>query len=185
VPALIGGNVLLETGRTFDVIRPDRADGPKVHSVVSCGPSEAAAAVDAAAAALPAWKATSFTERRNIFLKAADLLRQRAEEYTKLTAAETPLDLAFAGFEIGGLAIPQLEETAAVITQALKGEFPRIDASGKRELIQREPYGVVLGIVSLPERVALGDPCLMPTTSAPYPHSHPGTHLSSWPFELS
>lgn len=148
VPAIIGGEVLQKSASTFDVIRPERGSDHKVHSVVSCSPEDAVAAVDAAAKAFPAWKATSFSDRRKVFLKAADLLSQRIEEYTKLTVEETCLDLSFAGFELAQLAVPGLEETAAVISTALRGDFPRVDQTGKRDLIQREPFGVVLGIVS-------------------------------------
>lgn len=150
VPSLVGGDLLVgSTSDFFDVIRPEK--GPanqKVHSVVGCTPDDATAAVDAAAAAFPAWKATPYEERRKVFLRASELLQQRAQEYAQLTVEETCLDLSFATFEILNLAVPGLEETAAVITTALRGEFPRLHESGRRELIQREPYGVVVGIVS-------------------------------------
>lgn len=148
VPAIIGSEVLKSSATTFDVVRPERGTDSKVHSVVSCSVEDAVAAVDAAARAFPSWKAMSFSDRRKILLRAADLLSQRIEEYTKLTAEETCLDLSFANFELTQLALPGLEETAAVISSALQGKFPKTELSGRRELIQREPFGVVLGIVS-------------------------------------
>lgn len=185
VPALIGGEPLTNSKTTFDVHRPERgANESNVHTVISCSVDDAKKAVDAAAAALPAWKATSFSERRNIFLKAADLLRGRIDEYVKVTTGETCLDVAFSSFELANLAVPGLEETAAVISTALRGEFPRIDATGRRELIQREPFGVVLGIApwnapfflalrAILNPLAAGNTCVLKTSE-----NSPRTHLA-------
>ncbi|PWN26099.1 aldehyde dehydrogenase [Jaminaea rosea] len=184
VPALIGGEPLTSSKTLFDVVRPERGDSAKVHSVVSCSVDDANRAVDAAAKALPSWKSTSFPERRAIFLKAADLLRGRIDEYVKLTTDETCLDLSFSGFELAHLAVPGLEETAAVISTALRGEFPRLDGSGRRELIQREPFGVVLGIApwnapfflalrAILNPLAAGNTCILKTSE-----NSPRTHLA-------
>lgn len=184
VPALIGGEPLLSSPTTFDVSRPERGADSKVHTVVSCSVQDAKQAADAAAQAFPAWKATSFSDRRKIFLKAASLLTDRLEEYTNLTVEETCLDLSFAGFELANLAVPGLEETASVISSALKGEFPRIDATGRRELIQREPFGVVLGIApwnapfflalrAILNPLAAGNTCILKTSE-----NAPRTHLA-------
>ncbi|CAO1634429.1 unnamed protein product [Parajaminaea phylloscopi] len=185
VPAIIGGEVLRSSATTFDVVRPERAPNSKVHSVVSCSVEDAVSAVEAAAKAFPAWKATSFSERRKIFNRAAELLSQRADEYKQLTVEETCLDLSFADFEINQLGVPGLEETGAVISSALTGEFlPRTDASGRRELIQREPFGVVLGIApwnapfflalrAILNPLAAGNTCILKTSE-----NSPRTHLA-------
>ncbi|CAO1635968.1 unnamed protein product [Sympodiomycopsis kandeliae] len=151
VPAIIGDQVLTQpsstsSSSTFDVVRPERGSESKIHSVVSCTPEQAGQAVDAAWKTFPSWKATPLEERRKVFWKAAELLRERSQEYAQLTVEETCLDIAFATFEILNLAIPGLEETGAVLTSALRGEFPTAHANGRRELITREPYGVVVGI---------------------------------------
>lgn len=50
---------------------------------------QALTAVDSAAKALPAWKATSPFARRAIFLKALSLLEERKDEFIQLAISET------------------------------------------------------------------------------------------------
>ena len=52
-------------------------------------PADAVAAVEAAAAAFPAWAATGPGERRALLMKAAHALEARAEAFTAAMAAET------------------------------------------------------------------------------------------------
>ncbi len=49
-------------------------------TVAAAGPEDATRAVDAAAAAFDAWAATTPTDRRRLFLRAADALEARASE---------------------------------------------------------------------------------------------------------
>ncbi|AYF75794.1 L-glutamate gamma-semialdehyde dehydrogenase [Nocardia yunnanensis] len=73
IPHVIAGRERRGTGEVVNVVQPHR------HSQVlgSITPAEAqdtAAAIEAAAAAAPGWRALSFDERAAVFLRAADLL---------------------------------------------------------------------------------------------------------------
>ena len=90
--AVIGGEHRRPSGPAFDVVAPfdhGRVLGRSAHS----GTPEATAAVDAAAAAAPAWRALSFDDRAAILLRAADLLtgpwRSRINAATMLGQAKT------------------------------------------------------------------------------------------------
>ncbi len=74
-------------GKTFDKKNPYTGG---VASHVAAGKREdARRAIDAAAAAFPAWSATPPAVRRSLFLKAADVLERRMPEIAKITAEET------------------------------------------------------------------------------------------------
>lgn len=144
VPSILGDQILTSSSHHFAVTR---AESGEIHQVVGCSVEQAVQAADVAAKALPEWKKTSYSQRSKIFLRAAEILKERAEEFININVEEGCLDLGFANFELHNLAVAHLEDTAATVSAALKGEFPRIDTeSGRRELIQREPFGVVLGI---------------------------------------
>ncbi len=73
LPMTIGGRAVMGGGRRFDVVEPHarrhvlgRARGASV--------ADARAAVDAALAAAPGWRALSFDDRAAVFLRAAELL---------------------------------------------------------------------------------------------------------------
>lgn len=87
VPCLIN-NKAHTTSKTYDVVDPH--DPSKVlHKVYAASAADADAAIKAAWAAFPAWRKTPATERRRIFLKAADILRTRTNKFVELEMAET------------------------------------------------------------------------------------------------
>lgn len=65
---------------------------------------------------------TPVTERRDIFIKAAAILKARTPEFAKVEFEETTSTQMWAGFECG-LAVESIEEVAAVATAALRGEI--------------------------------------------------------------
>ena len=74
-------------GKTYDKKNPYTGG---IASHVAAGKREdARRAIDAAAAAFPAWSATPPAVRRSLFLKAADILERRMPEIAKITAEET------------------------------------------------------------------------------------------------
>ncbi|MEK8142849.1 aldehyde dehydrogenase family protein [Streptomyces sp. M10(2022)] len=75
-----------EDGATFEVTDP--ADGSPVAAVADCGAERAAAAVDAAEAALPGWRAMPAHERAAVLRRAAALLTERAGEIGSLMTRE-------------------------------------------------------------------------------------------------
>ncbi|WP_342801364.1 L-glutamate gamma-semialdehyde dehydrogenase [Nocardia sp. No.11] len=84
---VIGGRHLRGDGPSFEVVQPHRHTAVlgTLHDATA---AEAAAAVEAADAAAPAWQAMSFDDRAAIFLRAADLLagpwRERISAATML-----------------------------------------------------------------------------------------------------
>ncbi|WP_181697401.1 L-glutamate gamma-semialdehyde dehydrogenase [Nocardia sp. GTS18] len=90
---VIGGRHLPGDGPVFEVVQPHR------HSAVlgtlhDATAAEAAAAVEAAAEAAPAWRAMSFDDRASVFLRAADLLagpwREKICAATMLGQSKSP-----------------------------------------------------------------------------------------------
>lgn len=116
---------------------------------------------------------SSVIERRNIFLRAAKILRERIQEFAGVEFHETTSSQMWSGFEITLAAdsyvatcsrelcrpkhcsvyhslttrvcCDSIEETAATATLALRGEIATTDHN-QRAYIERCPYGVVLGI---------------------------------------
>lgn len=98
VPCFVGGEVL-RTEKTYALNDPH--NGHKLYDVSAASVQDALKAVEAAEAALPAWKASSPTERRAIFLRAASILRGRIQELADLEFRETTSSSGWSAFEAG------------------------------------------------------------------------------------
>ncbi len=95
----IGGAWQIPTsGRTQDNINP--ATGGSIGQVVVSGPAEVEAAVAAARAAAPAWRALPAPKRGEILFRAATILRQRKDEVARGLTLEEGKSLADAGGEV-------------------------------------------------------------------------------------
>ena len=117
-------------------------------------PADAVAAVEAAAAAFPAWAATGPGERRALLMKAAHALEARAEAFTAAMVAETGASAIWAGFNVH-LAAGMLLEAAALTTR-IEGSILPSDVPGSVAMAVRQPAGVVLGIAPWNAPVILG-----------------------------
>ncbi|MEO3799498.1 NAD-dependent succinate-semialdehyde dehydrogenase [Nonomuraea sp. B1E8] len=141
--ALIGGSWhAAPDGRTFTVHDP--ATGAAIAEVADCGPELAGRAVDAAAAALPLWRALPAHERALLMRRAADELAGRAEAIGATMTAEQGKPLAEAVAEVRSGADHLLwaaEEARRVYGQTVPGA-----AEGNRIWLMPEPVGVVAGI---------------------------------------
>ncbi|MEV0431976.1 L-glutamate gamma-semialdehyde dehydrogenase [Nocardia sp. NPDC050413] len=90
---VIGGRHLRGDGPVFEVVQPHRHSAVlgTLHDATS---AEAAAAVEAATEAAPAWRAMSFDDRASVFLRAADLLagpwREKICAATMLGQSKSP-----------------------------------------------------------------------------------------------
>lgn len=84
LPHIIGGRHSTGDGTRIDVVQPHR-HAATLGTLTNADHSQAAAAVEAAAAAKDSWAATPFDERAAVFLRAADLLAGPWRE--KLVAA--------------------------------------------------------------------------------------------------
>ena len=86
VPLIIGGQEVFGP-QTFTVTNP--ASGEEIWEAAGASVKEATQAVEAAAAAFPAWSKAKPAVRRDIFLKASQLFDERYEEFKGYQAAET------------------------------------------------------------------------------------------------
>jgi acyl-CoA reductase-like NAD-dependent aldehyde dehydrogenase len=141
LPLIINGKEV-ETTKHFPVISPGTA------KIIWNGPAatreQAVSAVEAASSAFRTWSNTGVEQRRQILLKAADLVESRVEELAGYMNDETAADGHFAAMTIQGSA-HLLREIAGRITSALTGSVP-IFSEGSQAIIVKEPYGVVLAI---------------------------------------
>ncbi len=102
VNLLVGGkDVSASSGATFE--RRNPLSGTAVSLAAAATASDAHAAVDAAAAAFPAWSALGPGERRARLNAAADALEARARQLAEAMCAETGATAAWAE-ELGGKA---------------------------------------------------------------------------------
>ncbi|SCZ87932.1 BZ3500_MvSof-1268-A1-R1_Chr2-3g05400 [Microbotryum saponariae] len=142
VPCYVDGK-LFHGSSQYEVLDPH--DNSKVlHQVSSITVDDVPKILETSARAFKTWKKTPVTERRNIFLKAAALLKERQGDYAAVEVAETTSGPGWAGFEVF-MGIDSIEEAAASATLALRGEIATTEA-GKRAYISRCPYGVVFAM---------------------------------------
>src|SRR6201996_5559498 len=128
--------------RLFDDLNPFTG---KVMARIPAGTrADAARAVDAAAAAFPAWAAMPPAEKQTLSLKAADIVERRAGEIKTLLAEETGCAGGFAGFQV--LTATRLLRQAANWGYLPAGEVIRSDMPDTFALALRKPLGVVAGI---------------------------------------
>ena len=85
-------------GRTQDNVNP--ATGAVLGQVVVSGKADAEAAVAAAKAALPAWRAMPAPKRGEILFRASNILRRRKDEVARALTLEEGKSLADAGGEV-------------------------------------------------------------------------------------
>ena len=173
---LIGGkSVPASSGQLADDICP--WDGEIYARVAAGTPPDITRAADAAEAAFPAWSTMGAFERREIFLKAADVMAQRGEEAITALARETGASRLFSEFNLA-FCIQVLREAAAAITRPM-GELLPTSIPGAYSIAQRIPFGVVgaispwnaplvLGIRSIAIPLAVGNTVVMkPSEDAP------------------
>jgi acyl-CoA reductase-like NAD-dependent aldehyde dehydrogenase len=126
-------------GQTFDDLEP--FTGSVYAKVAAGGREEARLAVEAAAAAFPAWAATTPAERAKLLFKAAEIVKRRRAEIAEVLALETGSTISFATF--------QQDLVAATIEQAAgwvylpKGEVLATNVPGLHSIGVRRPLGVV------------------------------------------
>ena len=150
---LIGdAEVAAAGGETFE--RRNPVSSHVASRAAAAQPSDAVAAVEAAAAAFEAWSQTGPNQRRTLLLKAADLLASRADAFAGAMQAEIGATRAWAGFNVM-LAAGILREAAALTTH-IKGQTIPSDKPGCVAMSFREPAGVCVGIAPWNAPVILG-----------------------------
>jgi acyl-CoA reductase-like NAD-dependent aldehyde dehydrogenase len=126
-------------GATFDDLNP--YTGEVVATVAAGGRQDARRAVEAAAAAFPAWSQAPPAQRQRIFLAAADLLERRGDEVVGLLARETGSTFGFGMFQLQF--VPGLLRQAAGLAYRPIGEVIPSDLPGAFAMGIRRPVGVV------------------------------------------
>ena len=141
VPFVIDGEPFYPDKR-FDIRSP--TTGQVLHQCGGASPEEALRAVDAAAEALGTWRETPPQERRDLFLRAADIMNQRRDELMQYHRDETGTDADWAAFNID-TSVSIIRDVAGRIS-SLSGTFPATEDPKRSAVVLREPYGVVLSI---------------------------------------
>lgn len=142
VPLIINDE-LVTTSATFPVIAP--ATGKTLWRASSASKTDALAALKAAEDALPAWRATKSTVRREILNRAADVMERRGAEGIELIVKETAALQSFSGFNLS-VAVGMIRDVAGRITGSLSGAVQECGADGTSAIILKEPFGVVFSI---------------------------------------
>jgi benzaldehyde dehydrogenase (NAD) len=137
---------------TFDRLNP--MTGDIAARAAASSVDDAARAVDAAAAAFPAWAELAPAARRALLNKAADLIEAAGPKFAPVMAAETGSTAMWAGFNCM-LAAGMVREAAAMTTQ-IAGEIIPSNVPGSLAMGYRQPVGVVTGIAPWNAPVILG-----------------------------
>ncbi|KAK0104438.1 hypothetical protein ONS95_004728 [Cadophora gregata] len=140
-PLLIN-NKAHSTSSSFAVSSP--ATGEVLHNFSSASTSDIDLALQAAQSSFPAWKRLPPPKKRDIFLRAADLLSSRTEDMKKAMVQETGAADAWAAFNLN-LTADMLRDVAGRIS-SIQGSIPTTAQEGVSALVLKEPYGVTLAI---------------------------------------
>jgi len=134
-----GAWVEAESRKRFDVDNP--ADGSVLGSVPDMGASETKRAIDAANAALPAWRALPAKERSKILRKWYDLIMANADDLALLLTTEQGKPLAEAKGEIAYGA--SFVEWFAEEAKRVYGDVIPSPTNDRRLLVLKQAIGVV------------------------------------------
>ncbi|KQR54257.1 methylmalonate-semialdehyde dehydrogenase [Leifsonia sp. Leaf336] len=119
----------------------DPATGIRQHDVALASAAETEAAIAAAKAALPGWRATSLTKRADVLFRLRHLLTERRSELAAIVTSEHGKVLSDAAGEIGrGL---ENVEFASGLIDKLKGEYSEQVSTGIDVHSVKQPVGVV------------------------------------------
>ncbi|MEZ6018060.1 MAG: NAD-dependent succinate-semialdehyde dehydrogenase [Planctomycetota bacterium] len=139
---LIGGRWVARAASTIEVTNP--ATDEVLAHVPSHGSAEAELAVDAASAALPAWRALTANSRGEILRRLGVLMLQHQDRLAALLTAEQGKPLAEARGEIAYAA--SFIDWAAEEGKRVYGETIPASHPDKRILVLRQPVGVCAAI---------------------------------------
>jgi vanillin dehydrogenase len=138
--------------RIFEKTNP--FTGETISKFASAGRKDARRAIDAAAAAFPAWSATPPAVRRALFLKAADILDRRQPEIARIMAEEMGGIFGWGMFNC--IFTAGLLREAAAQAYGLIGEVIPSDLPDTFAMATRQPVGVVVGIAPWNAPMILG-----------------------------
>ena len=141
--ALINGQWLsADDGTCFDVNNP--ANGELITQCASVGVIETRRAIDAAAAAMPAWQKQTARQRANVMRKWFELILEHQEDLAKILTHEQGKPLAEARGEVGFGA--SFIEWFAEEANRMYGETIPTIANDRRFITIKQAVGVVAAI---------------------------------------
>ncbi len=149
---LINGGGHVSYGGFFE--RRNPVTGELATRAAAASINDAKAACEAAQLAFPAWSQSGPNARRDLLLKAADLLVAKAHDFVDAMMNETGATVGWAAFNIK-LAAGMLREAAALTTQ-VSGETIPSDKPGCVAMSIRQAAGVCVGIAPWNAPVILG-----------------------------
>jgi malonate-semialdehyde dehydrogenase (acetylating) / methylmalonate-semialdehyde dehydrogenase len=146
------------SGEYQEIINP--ATGERLARVPMAGAEEAGRAVDAAAAAFPAWRRTPAPDRIQYLFRLKQKLEEHFEEIARITTMENGKTLAESKAELRrGI---ENVEVACGIPTLMQGYNLEDVASGIDEIMFRQPLGVVAAITPF------NFPAMIPLWFLPY-----------------
>jgi succinate-semialdehyde dehydrogenase / glutarate-semialdehyde dehydrogenase len=131
-----------DNGATVDVFNP--ATGETVATIANVAADETRRAIEAAEAALPAWKAKSAKERANLLRRWFDLVMANQSDLAQILTAEQGKPLAEAAGEVayGANYIEWFAEEA----KRIYGDIIAPPSNDKRLMVIKQPVGVVASV---------------------------------------
>ncbi|KAI1378678.1 aldehyde dehydrogenase [Hypoxylon crocopeplum] len=141
VPFVINGEEL-RIENTFDVKSPDT--GEVLHKCGIATEADALTAVEAAAAAGPKWRSSLPAERRDVFLRASEIMNNRRDELAQYMIDEVGASQDWADFNLN-LVVDMFKDVAGRVN-AVEGTVPACADPDISAMVLKEPYGVVLAM---------------------------------------
>jgi succinate-semialdehyde dehydrogenase / glutarate-semialdehyde dehydrogenase len=137
-----GAWVAADSGKRFDVDNP--ANAAVIASVPDCGAAETRCAIDAANAALPAWRAMTAKARANTLRKWFDLMIAHADDLALILTTEQgkPLPEARGEINYGASFIEWFAEEG----KRIYGDTIPPHLTDKRIIVLKQPIGVTAAI---------------------------------------
>ncbi|KAJ5179502.1 Aldehyde dehydrogenase N-terminal [Penicillium capsulatum] len=142
VTPLIINNESVITDVKFEVNAP--ATGELSSYCAGASVEDAVRAADCAKAAFPAWSKTKAYDRRDLLLKAADIMASRKEEFIQYQREETGAGRPFSEHTFN-LGVNFIKDFAARIP-TIEGTVPNVTVDGEGAMVFKQPYGVILSI---------------------------------------
>ena len=143
-----------QSEKYLDVYNP--STGEVIAQTPCCTEKEVNQAIEAAAAAFPAWSNTPVMKRAQLLYKFRDLLEQHLDELTESVCRENGKVWEEAKGDV--LKAKEITELACGIPSLMMGESLMNTSAGFDTVLYREPVGVFAGIVpfNFPAMIPLG-----------------------------
>lgn len=123
---------------------PSPATGKTLYNCSNASSKDVTKAIDTAAEAFKTWRKTTPSRRRDIFLKAAEIMESRREELVKTMNEETGATDPWSNLNVTN-AIEIMKDVAGRIS-GIEGMLPATADPSVGAMVFKEPFGVVLAI---------------------------------------